>query len=185
MLSQINGWSLILSFTEKILFKEFEFLKTKVNTKLKPSNFFEFDENKLKMKYINKKLSNVDFNEYLVHHFIVSSHFLKKYENYSYFLELMSDKMNLYDKYFKSEYHYVYWIISYLYICIDYCGKLSEQNLLSKNELNKCYILLYSLCIKYYKKYIYKYKKDIFVVPNKKILSDLIKNVNNSNNIKE
>ena len=81
LLSQIKSWNMILSFTEKLIFKEFEFLKGKKNIKIKPEYFFDFDENKLKMTYINKKLSNIDFNEYLLHHYIISSHFLQKYEN--------------------------------------------------------------------------------------------------------
>ena len=180
LLSQIKCWNMILSFTEKIIFKKFEFLKDKINIKLKPTYFFDFDENKLKMTYINKKLSNVDFNEYLLHHYIISSHFLQKYENINNIIKYFPEKMKMYNKYFKSEFHYLFWIINYLYIFIDYCEKLKEKN----QAQNKNILFLYNLCIKYYKIYIYRYNKNKFYVPNKNILNILINNIN-QNNIKE
>lgn len=180
LLSQIKCWNMILSFTEKIIFKEFEFLKDKINIKLKPTYFFDFDENKLKMTYINKKLSNVDFNEYLLHHYIISSHFLQKYENINNIIKYFPEKMKIYKKYFKSEYHYLFWLINYLYIFIDYCEKLKEKN----QAQNKNILFLYNLCIKYYKIYIYRYNKNKFYVQNKNILNILINNID-KNNIQE
>ena len=177
LLSQIKCWNMILSFTEKLIFKEFEFLKDKINTKLKPTYFFDFDENKLKITYINKKLSNIDFNEYLLHHYIISSHFLQKYENINNIIKDFPEKMKIYNKYFKSECHCLFWIINYLYIFIDYCEKLKEKN----QTQNKNIIFLYNLCIKYYKIYIHKYNENTFYVPNKKILKILIDNIDKKN----
>ena len=187
LLSQIKCWNMILSFTEKIIFKEFQFLKDKKNIKIKPEYFFDFDENKLKMNYINKKLSNVDFNEYLIHHYIICSHFLQKYENSNTIIKLMSQEMKLYKKYFRSEYHFLYYYINYFYIFIDYFNKLIEKNLGQKTELNMNIIFLYNLCIKYYKLYIYKLNKNFFYFPNKNILNILVNNFKNKNcvNIKE
>ena len=187
LLSQIKSWKTILSFTGKLIFKEFELLKDKINIKIKPDDFFDFDENKLKMSYMNKKLSNVEFNEYLVHYYLVSSHFLKKYVNITHIVRLISGKQQLFEKYFKTDYHCIFWMINYNYICIKYCDKILEQNIKEKNEINKSIIILYNLCIKIFIKYIYKYKKNLFIILNKNILNVLIKNYNqkNSNNIQE
>ena len=105
LLSQINCWNMILNFTEKIIFKEFAYFKDKINNKIKPCEILNFDESKLKMNYINKKLSNIDFNEYILYYYIISSHYLKNYENIFNLINLIHDKMKLYIKYFKSEYH--------------------------------------------------------------------------------
>ena len=178
LLSQINCWNMILNFTEKIIFKEFEYFKDKINDKIKPCEILNFDENKLKMNYINKKLSNVDFNEYILYYYIISSHYLKKYENIFNIIKLIPDKMKLYIKYFKSEFHYIYWNINYIYNIIEFLNKINEENSLSKNDLNKYIIFLHYLCIKYYKEFIYKIN---YFIPNKNILLQLINNIKQNN----
>ena len=183
LISKIKGWKMILPFTEKLIFKEFQFFQYKLNTKMKPEDFFDYDENKIKMSYLNKKLSNVDFNEYLMHYYIISCHNLKKYENIINIVKLIPKKMELYSKYFKTEYHYFFWNINYLYLFIDYLTKLIEKK--SITEVDDVIVFLYNLCIKYYKIYICKNRKNIYYFPNKKMLNILINNINNSSNIKD
>ena len=186
LLIQIKCWNSILSFTEKILFKDYYFFNEKKNEKIKPEYFFNFDENKLKISYLNKKLSNIDFNEYIIYLYIISSYYAKRYQNIFELIKLLPEKLKLYEKYFKTEYHYIYWSLNYIYIFIEYINKLIEKNLINKNESNKYLIILYEICIRYYK--IYKYKKNNkYFFPNKNILLTLINNIKQDNylNIKE
>ena len=67
-----------------------------MNVKLKPDYFFDFDANKINMNFLNKKLSNVDFNEYLIYHYIISSQNLKKYVNIINIARSIPKKMELY-----------------------------------------------------------------------------------------
>ena len=187
ILSQIHCWNNIISFTEKFLMKDFEFFQDKICMKIKPSDFFNFEKEKLKLNYFNKNLSNIEFNEYILHHYINSSHFSEKYDNIFRLIKLIPNNTKTHQKNFKTEFHYIYWMINYIYNFIDYFTALKEKNSLEKNVANKYINFSSYLCIKYYKLFIYKINKKNFFIPNQKILIELISNIskNNCANINE
>ena len=187
LLSQIHCWKVIISFCEKNMMKEFGFFEGKICMKLKPSDILNFDENKLKLSYIDKKLSNVEFNEYIINQYITSSHFSRKFDIISQLTELLSNNMKIFINNFKTEFHYIYWMINNMYIFIDYFTKLKEKNSINKEEVNKNINALAYLCIKYYKQYLCKISTKNFFIPNQKVLIELINNIklNNCDNIKE
>ena len=181
LLSQINCWNIIVSFCEKIMMKEFGFFKDKICMELKPLNISNFDETKIKLNYVNKSLSNVDFNEFILYQYISSSQSIKKYNNIIRLIKLLPNNMKIFIKNFKTEFHYIYWMINYIYIFIDYFTKLKENNSINKIEFNKNINFLMFLCIKYYKEFISKINKKNFFIPNKNILLELINNIKNNN----
>ena len=174
LLTQMKNWNIILDFTEKKIFTRFKFLEENKYQKINPMVFFYYDVNDLKMSYINHKLSNTEFNEYILYNYIVSSHFMGKYENISKLIKLVYNNIDSYFTDFKTEFHYFFWIINYLYIFKNYFEKIKSE----KYNISQNIILISSLCIKYFKKFISKSKQGFIL--DKNILNKLINNIKNN-----
>ena len=78
--------------------------------------------------------------------------------------------MNLFIKNFKTEYHYLYWILNYYYNLIDYFNSLN--NFPNTNTTSEALLYLYSNSVKFLK--LYAYKANNIYIPNNRILIEIL-----------
>lgn len=182
LLSLCESWNVIQTHCKKNLFKELSCFKNKEkdNNMIKSMNFNEYDVNKFKINFKNKLLNNIEFQEYLFYYYIKTFQYLKDYQEIFNFIKSFPYKMNLLIKNFKTEFHFIHWIINYFYGLIQYFNSLKKY-LSSTNQklINEGLVILYSISIKYYKLYSSK-SKNIYI-PNNKILIELINCIKNKN----
>ena len=114
LLSLINRWDFIQKYCTKFLFKELKCF-TKENNNLKPMSFSNYELNRFKLNFKNKKIGNIEFQEFILNYYIKSLQFLEEYTYLVSFIKIIPYKMNLFIKNFKTEYHYLYWILNYYY----------------------------------------------------------------------
>ena len=188
LLTYVNYWDVIQRYCKTYLFKELSFLKSKY-TLIKSETIGNcYDINKFKLIYKSKKLTNVEFQEYLLYFYIKSFQQLEKYTNIYNFINLIPFKMNSFIKHFKTEYHYIFWLLNYFYYLVEYFKALQKTKSLSYIDfkiVKQILINSYSLCIKLLNQYAVK-SKNIYI-PNNNILTELIKCIENNkiSNIQE
>ena len=175
LLSLIENWNLIQNYCEKFLFKELSCLNKECNS-IKSMSFSNYDINKMKLAFKNNKLSNIEYQEYILNYYIKSYQCLEYYTDIAYFIRVIPYKMKIYMKDFKTEYHYIFWMINFFYNLIDYLNALKNDS--NKRMISEGLVNAYSICIKYLKLYAFK-RKNIFI-PDNSILLELI-NLKNSN----
>ena len=91
--------------------------------------------------------------------------------------------MNLLIKNFRTEFHFIHWIIKYFYGLIQYFNSLKKfLSSTTQKIINEGLVYLYSISIKYFKLYSSK-SKNIYI-PNKKILIELINCIKNKDCLK-
>ena len=165
------------------VFKVFSILNNKLTT-IDGSSDINVAEFKQKVK--NKKITNIEYQIYLINCFMKSCRHLKDYNGLIKILFDSGRKLNIYKDCFESDYHYYYWIINYILHLVSYLTtfeeKLSTNDTEGKNTIRQGIIFLYSLCIKYMKQYAKLFKYEI---PTNKIFIQLKNWVDNGNNIKE
>ena len=165
------------------VFKVFSILNNKL-TAIDGSSDINVAEFKQKVK--NKKITNIEYQIYLINCFMKSCRHLKDYNGLIKILFDSGRKLNIYKDCFESDYHYYYWIINYILHLVSYLTtfeeKLSANDSEGKNTIRQGIIFLYSLCIKYMKQYAKLFKYEI---PTNKIFIQLKNWVDNGNNIKE
>ena len=182
LLSLCESWSVIQTHCKKNLFKELSCLNNKDNEKdndlIKSMNFYEYDVNKFKINFKNKILNNIEFQEYLFYYYIKTNQYLKDYQEIFKFINSIPYKMNLLIKNFKTEFHFIHWIINYFYGLIQYFNSLKKfLSSTSQKTINEGLVYLYSIPIKYFK--LYSSKSKHIYIPNKKILIELINCIKN------
>ena len=130
LLSLCESWSVIQAHCKKNLFKELSCLNNKDNEKdndlIKSMNFYEYDVNKFKINFKNKILNNIEFQEYLFYYYIKTNQYLKDYQEIFQFINSIPYKMNLLIKNFRTEFHFIHWIIKYFYGLIQYFNSLKK-----------------------------------------------------------
>lgn len=182
LLSLCESWIVIQIHCKKNIFKELSCLNNKDNEKdnnlIKSMNFYEYDVNKFKINFKNKTLTNIEFQEYLFYYYIKTYQYLKEYQQLFKFINSIPYKMNLLIKNFRTEFHFIHWIIKYFYGLIQYFNSLKKY-LASTNQkiINEGLVYLYSITIKYFK--IYSSKSKNIYIPNNKILIELINSIKN------
>ena len=169
LLSLINRWDFIQKYCNKFLFKELKCF-TKENNNLKPMSFSNYELNRFKLNFKNKKIGNIEFQEFILNYYIKSLQFLGEYTYLVSFIKIIPYKMNLFIKNFKTEYHYLYWILNYYYNLIDYFNSLN--NFPNTNTTSEALLYLYSNSVKFLKLYAYK-SKNIYI-PNNRILIEIL-----------
>ena len=178
-------WDVMQKYCKKYLFKDLPFLKQEYKLIKSETILNYYDINKFKMNYKNKKLTNIEFQEYLFHFYIKALQQQAKYPIINNFINVISFKMNSFVKHFKTEYHYLHWLLNYFYYLIEFFISLQNNDALSsfnKNKIKEILINLYSLCIKILNLYAFK-SKNIFI-PHKQILIELIQCIKNNNTSK-
>ena len=182
LLSHVEYWGIIQKYCKKYLFRDLPCLISEYNI-MKTSTFSEYDVNKFKLIYKTKKLTNIEFQEYILYYYIKTYQYLKEYANIFNFIQLIPYKLNLLIKNFKTEYHSIHWALNYFYYLINYFTSL-VKSLPSPHDkkVNEGLIILYSLCIKFLN--LYAYKSNNIYIPNNKILIELIECLKNNNHSK-
>ena len=169
LLSLINRWDFIQKYCTKFLFKELKCF-TKENNNLKPMSFSNYELNRFKLNFKNKKIGNIEFQEFILNYYIKSLQFLEEYTYLVSFIKIIPYKMNLFIKNFKTEYHYLYWILNYYYNLIDYFNSLN--NFPNTNTTSEALLYLYSNSVKFLK--LYAYKANNIYIPNNRILIEIL-----------
>ena len=169
LLSLINRWDFIQKYCNKFLFKELKCF-TKENNNLKPMSFSNYELNRFKLNFKNKKIGNIEFQEFILNYYIKSLQFLEEYTYLVSFIKIIPYKMNLFIKNFKTEYHYLYWILNYYYNLIDYFNSLN--NFPNTNTTSEALLYLYSNSVKFLK--LYAYKANNIYIPNNRILIEIL-----------
>ena len=177
LLSLINFWDIIKNYCDKFLFKELFFLFKEYDFE-KYVPILKYDTKKLKISVKNQNLSRVEFQEYIFYYYIKSCLFLEEYSNLIYFIKIFPYKLNLFMKYFKTEFHYIFWMINYIFNFISYFNSLHDISDI-KIIKNEVLLYLYSFSVKFLKLYSYK-SKNIYI-PDNKILVELIYCIKNKN----
>ena len=110
LLSLVGYWDTIKYYCDKFLFKELFYLFKEYNfDKFVP--FSKYDTKKFKASVKNKNVSRVEFQEYIVYYYIKSCLYLEDYSNIIHFIKIFPYKLNVFMKYFKTEFHFVFWIL--------------------------------------------------------------------------
>ena len=174
LLSLLDKWDIIKNYCNKFLFKELNCF-AKENSNMKPIPFSNFDLNKFKLNFKNKKICNTEFQEFIINYYIKSLQYLEEYKSIISFIKIIPYKMNLFMKNFKTEYHYIFWILNYYYGLIDYFNSLN--NFPNSNATSEALVYLYSLEVKFLKLYAYK-TKNIYI-PDNKILIEILDCIKN------
>ena len=169
LLSLINRWDFIQKYCTKFLFKELKCF-SKENNNLKPMSFSNYELNRFKLNFKNKKIGNIEFQEFILNYYIKSLQFLEEYTYLVSFIKIIPYKMNLFIKNFKTEYHYLYWILNYYYNLIDYFNSLN--NFPNTNTTSEALLYLYSNSVKFLK--LYAYKANNIYIPNNRILIEIL-----------
>ena len=182
LLSLIQKWDVIHNYCEQILFKDVTYLNKECSS-LKCRSVSNYDLNNMKLAFKNHQLSSIELQEYLINCYIKSSQCLENYLDIIGLIKAIPNKLKLHINNFKTEYHYIFWMMNYFYNLIDYLNSIKNDS--NNIIINEGLVFIYSNCIKFLKLYSYK-SKNIFI-PDKKILLELINCIKNNNlkNIKE
>ena len=161
----------------------------KLNNKFTFTNcksFAELDIIDIKQKAKNKTLTNVEYQLFIIFNYIRSCRYLKEYNNLSNLMCNFSIKIDSYRSSFKSEYHYIYWKINFIFNFINYLIALQEiitqKDFDFKNSIEQGIIYLYSAVAKNLKIYGKKLKIEI---PSIKIFIFLKDCIDKGINLKE
>ena len=175
LLSLCNDWNTINFYCNKFLFKEFTILKIDYAFD-NYSDLIDY-EKKIKINFKNKQIANVEFQVYIFNSYIKSNLYLENYENIIQFIKKFTYKMNLFINNFKTEFHYIFWLLNYLSYLIQFFNSL--ENIPNKKKIEEILVNLYSLYSKYLK--IYAFKSKNIYIPDRKILFQLINCIKNKN----
>ena len=176
-------WEDIKNACTNDIFKVFSHLKNKFIFSDCSSDINIMD---FKQKVKNKNITNIEYQIFLVNCYMKSCRYLKDYNGLVKILFDSARKLSIYKDSFDSEYHYLYWIINYTLNLINYLiafeEKISINDIESKNTIKQGIIFLYSVCLKYMKKYaqIFKYE-----IPSNKLFIQIKKWVDSGLNIKD
>ena len=139
----------------------------------------------IKQKVKSKKITNIEYQIFLINHYMKSCRYLKDYEGLVHIMFNSSLKIQNYINDFESDYHYLYWNINYILNLINYSIALEEKlgkDIDAKNCIDKGMIYLYSSCIKYMKLYAKKIKLEL---PTVKLFMNLKNCIDNGISIKD
>ena len=174
LLSLTNDWNSINYYCSHFLYKELTCLKKEYIFE----NFMSlnnYNDKKMKINFKNEIMANVEFQEYIFNYYIKSCQYLEKYEYIIQFIKYFPYNMESFSNNFKTEYHYIFWILHYLSNLINFF--ISLHNYPNCKIINEGFVVLYSLYAKFLKLYAYKSKR--INIPDKSILIKLINCIKN------
>ena len=149
-------------------------------------SFSEINIFEIKRKVKNRTLTNIELQIFFIYNYIRSCRYLKEYSALTNFMLNTTIKLNIYEKSFKSMYHFLYWKINFLFNFIDYLLALQEiitqKDYDIKNSIEQGIIHLYSFISNDFKIYGKKLKIEF---PSIKIFTFLKNCVDKGINIKE
>ena len=134
----------------------------------KPLNINKFDFNLFKEKIDKKTLTNLDFQQYIIYTYIKGCKFLKDNKQLIRIISLLENKITIFEPYFKTIFHFIYWVIHFIFGIIDYFSYFNSMAYIKNDDLKimtiHVFIYLYNICYKYMK--IYLLKKNIILPLN-------------------
>ena len=186
LLSMADYWEEIKNVCKKDLYKIFKGLNDgNVNYNFSEElTILNFDVNLIKKKIKERKINNIEYQQYLIYNVIRSCKYLKEYKKITNVLRSSAYKMEIYKDFHKSFYDFIYWEISYIMTSINYLNDL-KNNVSSKdthNILSNGVMNLLGVYSKFLKLYAEKAKLEL---PKIKIFYELKKLIDDSKDIKE
>ena len=134
----------------------------------KPLNINKFDMVLFNEKIDKKTLTNIDFQQYILYTYIKGCKSLRDNKKLIKIISLVKDKITIFEKYFKTIFHFIFWVLNFIFGIIDFFSYFNSmayfQNEELKNTSIEVLIYLYNICHKYMK--IYLNKKNIILPLN-------------------
>ena len=184
LLTMGEFWEDIKRTCDMDLFKIFKSIEAKyLFTNI--TSFADINITEIKQKIKSKKLTNIEYQIYLIYNYIKSCRYLRQYNIMINFMCNSSSKLDLFSSFFKSIYHFYYWKINFLFNYKNYLNTykdiLTNKDHDNINNIETGIIYLYSICYKNMKMYANNLKVEI---PSTKILLFLKECVDKGINIK-
>ena len=140
-----------------------------------PFDFTNFNEMEIHKKINEKKLNNIEYQQYLIYIYLNSIKHLKNFYEIIEFVSKIFFEKKLFNKSFKTNYHYYFWNILFISKFLDYIDFIkNDLDINDKNNLN----ILENIQIKIliYKKKLYKNYADLikYNIPDDKNFNILL-----------